>query len=93
MIHLTALLTLAPFFLLQEGSYERVGGSSWNESKCMAAMDGSLWIVDDGSLYKVDTAGKHTRLPGSYNDARCMAAMDGHLWIVDSGSLYRVKTK
>ena len=71
------------------GDYRELG-SGWDDTAAMAGMDGYLWIVEGGRLYKVDKTGKHTKLSAGWDDTAAMAGMDGHLWIVEGGKLYRV---
>ncbi len=76
------------------GDYAEIGEGGWSDAPAMVAMDGSLWIIDDGRLYKVDKTGKYAEIgEGGWSDAPVMAAMDGSLWIIDDRRLYRVTTK
>ena len=41
--------------LAAPGDYAEIGGGGWSDTTLMAALDGALWIIDDGTLYRVTT--------------------------------------
>ena len=88
---LVILATAASFAAAEPGDYREID-SGYTDTRAMAALDGSLWIVDGGTLWRVETDGSYTEIDSGYTDTRGMAALDGSLWIVDGGTLWRVET-
>jgi hypothetical protein len=70
-------------------SYEEIR-SGWDNATAMASLDGNLYIIDSGTLYRVDPAGDYTEVSSGWSDSTLLTAMNGCLWIVHSGTLYRV---
>jgi hypothetical protein len=71
-------------------SYHEIG-SGWGNATAMATLDGNLYIIDNGTLYRVDhESGEYTEISSGWDGATLMTAMNGHLWVVHSGTLYRI---
>ena len=49
-----AFLSAAPLFA-KPGDYAEVGDGDWRDATLMVGMDGALWVIDGGTLYKVST--------------------------------------
>jgi len=88
-----ALLVAAPA-MAKPGDYAKVGDGDWRNTTLMAGLDGALWLIDDGTLYRVDKTGKYTEVgDGDWRNTTLMAGLDGALWLIDDGTLYKVNTK
>jgi hypothetical protein len=72
-------------------SYQEIR-SGWDNATAMAAMNGKIYIIDNGTLYCVDEEGEYTEVSSGWSGATLLTAMNGSLWIVHSGMLYRVET-
>lgn len=84
-------LFIAPA-LAAPGDYKELGDGDWSKSTLMTAMDGFLWVIDYGTLYKVDKNGKWTEVGSDdWSKTTQLCAMDGFLYAIDDGSLYKVE--
>jgi hypothetical protein len=71
-------------------------GTTWPATDAMAALSGSLYVVSDGSLWRVDVASGATvpfsAYPNGWAGTDAMAALGTSLYVVQAGTLYRVST-
>lgn len=70
-------------------TYEEIC-DGWNNATAMASLNGKLYILDNGSVYRVQGDGSYDEVSDGWGDATLMTAMNGHLWIIHNGSLYRL---
>ncbi|HMW60036.1 MAG TPA: hypothetical protein PKA91_10350, partial [Leptospiraceae bacterium] len=76
--------------IAKPGDYKELGGG-WDGTRAMTALDGAIYAVHGGKLYRTDSSGKYTELgDGGWSETSAMCGMDGALWIIDGGKLYRV---
>jgi hypothetical protein len=88
-----ALCAAAPA-MAKPGDYATAGDGDWRNATLMAGLDGALWVIDSGTLYKVDKSGKYAEAgDGDWRATTLLAGLDGALWAIDGGTLYKVSTK
>lgn len=77
------------------GKYDEVGKGSFGDVRALVALDGSLYSLEGGDLYKTEVATWKWNAVGGrgeWKDTRILCGFKGKIWSVEqTGTLYRTK--
>jgi len=89
-IFVTLFFTFSSF--AKPGAYKKFSGG-WSTNSAMTSLGENLWVVNDGTLYKVDKNGKSVKATGRWSNVSGMTAIGEDLFILSNGIIYKVETK
>lgn len=73
---------------------EIASGTNWFATEAMTALSGYVYIIDNGTLYQVNTSSHavtaFSDYPAGWSGTEAMAAVGGNLYAVQAGTLWRV---
>lgn len=64
-------------------------GSNWGGTEVMTNLNGSIYAVQGGKLWKTSTSGSSSDLGGGWGGTEAMCSLGGYIFAVHGGKLYK----
>jgi hypothetical protein len=74
---------------MNRGEHEQLE-NAWVNTTAATSLNGALYAVTNGGLYRIDATGAYEQLEGSWSATTSMAAAKGRLFAMDNGILYDI---